>query len=144
MLKLPIYMFQNNTLFIYLHTALFGKVYRTIFQVRDDDLFSKKGHYDIRNDTYKKSIWKYFQVYIYLCILIFVMKLKHNMIFFCDFEIEGSCTLSWNTLYMYIHRELEQRSRRSGVYLWNRTIYVCIVSPKTYFLIMDTYFVVRP
>ena len=64
------------------NTALFGKVYRTIFQERDDDLFSLC--------TSKIILIKIAQKYflsIYLHILIFVIKWKHSMNnYFYEFE----------------------------------------------------------
>ena len=65
-------------------TALFGKVYRTIFQsnkVRDADLSSKQGSIMyIQNDT--RNNFKYVFTYIYIYYII-----KHNMNILCEFEI---------------------------------------------------------
>ena len=40
----------------------------------------------IQNDTYKKITQKYFKYTIFTYIYIFIIKLKHNMIFFGEFD----------------------------------------------------------
>ena len=62
-----------------LYTAVFEKVYRTIFQVRDDD-FKTGGHSKLY--VLMKIIRKYFKLYIY--IYLYLLQLKHNIIFFVN------------------------------------------------------------
>ena len=56
-------------------------------KVRDDDLSSKQGSLC----TFKMIlvIRKYFIVYIYINIVIFVIRLKHNIFFFMNFFVNS-------------------------------------------------------
>ena len=70
--------FQNQT-YTFASTALFGKVYRTILQSKRRRVKTGVIMY-IQNDTSKN----YLKIFLnfYLHIFIFVIKLKHDMIFF--------------------------------------------------------------
>ena len=56
------------------------------FKVRDNDLSSKQGsfHMYIQSDTFKNYSKIFLSIYFHICI--FVIKLKQNMIFFCEFD----------------------------------------------------------
>ena len=75
--KSPLLGILKFIILIYDNTALFGKVYRTIFQSKRRRLVFKTGVIMILINMCTKICVSI----LYLHIIIFVIKLKHNMIF---------------------------------------------------------------